>query len=60
MGLILSRRVNETIELCTSDGPITVVVCRLRGGQVWLRFEAAPQVAILRSEVIARVGRRAA
>lgn len=52
--LILTRRMGETIDI---DGPAQITVLGVRGNQVRLGIEAAPEVKILRHELKAREDR---
>jgi carbon storage regulator len=50
--LVLSRKKNESIVIESADGPINLIVVEIRGDKVRLGFEAAPEIVILRSELI--------
>ena len=59
--LCIKRRVDETIVLHTSDGPITIMVTELqRGYAAYLGIKAPPSVKILRGELeeLVRVAQR--
>ncbi len=50
--LVLSRRQNERIILQTADGPVVIVIARVRGDHVRIGIEAPKAVKITRSELI--------
>jgi carbon storage regulator CsrA len=49
--LSLTRMVNESIMLYTTDGPIEVVVTKVDGKQVRIGIAAPQAVEIVRSEI---------
>jgi carbon storage regulator len=49
--LVLSRRIGERIVI---DDNITVTVVEIRGGQIRLGVEAAPEIPVWREEVRAK------
>lgn len=49
--LSLSRRENETLNIYTSDGLITVTVGAIKGNQVKLAIKAPDNVNIVRAEI---------
>jgi len=51
-GLVLTRKVTESVSLHTPEGEIRVQVIRIQGNRVRLRFEAPGSVKIDRSEII--------
>ena len=54
MALILSRLLQESIRLYTSDGEIDITVVEIVRGKVRFAFKAPEKVKILRSELIPR------
>lgn len=52
--LKLTRNINQSIFLHTSDGIIEVTVCDVSGCQVRLGFDAPQTVNIVRSEILHR------
>ncbi len=54
--LVLTRKVNQSITLITSDGPVIICVSKLKPGEVRLAIAASKEVVIFRSEL----GRRPA
>lgn len=49
--LCLTRNVSESVIIQSSDGPIEVIVNKIKGGQVQIGFIAAPHVNIVREEI---------
>ena len=49
--LKLTRNVNESIMLYTSDGPIEVVICKINGSQISVGINAPQNVNIVRAEI---------
>jgi len=52
--LVLSRRVNESIFLETSDGSIEVTLTNINGNQARIGVRAPKSVVILREELVGR------
>jgi len=52
--LVLSRKINESIRIETSDGPVDVKVTRAEGKNVRLAIDAPRAVKVLRAEVADR------
>ena len=52
VGLILSRKLNEQIELTVGEEKIVVTVVMLLHDKVRLGFSAGPNVTIMRSELL--------
>ena len=52
--LSLTRNVNESIMLYTTDGPIEIVVTKIKGQQARLGFVAPQTVNIVRTEIDAQ------
>lgn len=46
--LVLTRRVDEKLTLHTSDGMVTIVVCKAEGGSCRIGIDAPKSVQILR------------
>lgn len=49
--LSLTRNVNESVMLYTTDGPIEIVVKQIHGQQARIGFAAPKSVKIVRSEI---------
>jgi carbon storage regulator CsrA len=49
--LSLTRNVNESIMLYTTDGPIEIVVTKIQGQQARIGIAAPKAVNIVRSEI---------
>ena len=54
MALLLSRLLDETIRLYTSDGDIDITITEIVRGKVRLAINAPASVKILRTELIVR------
>lgn len=53
--LILSRKLDESIVIRTSDGDVTLMVTRMLDGRVLLGFDAPDKVKVWRTELLPRV-----
>jgi len=49
--LCLTRNVHESVIIQSSDGPIEVVINKIKGNQVQVGFIADPRVSIIREEL---------
>lgn len=55
-GLVLQRRIGESLVILTKSGNITVAVHAIGLAHVRLRIAAPPEVTILRSEIMEEEG----
>ena len=51
MGLVLTRRVDESIDIDTASGKITITVCEAAHGKCRLGIQAPPTCAISRDNM---------
>jgi len=51
--LVLSRKLRESLQIETADGPITVAIIRTGDHTVRVGIEAPPQCRIMREELLA-------
>lgn len=54
VGLCVTRKVNESITIRTTDGEIVVGLCELRGSVARIVVQAPQTVVILRTELLSR------